>query len=508
MEYKYYWDCNKEINHCLYKFDDLEDIKNVKINGLNAQELLDQQKLSLGFWDDSQTMYIPVYDKFGDLVIEHNDEIIKKIRIVPWKLSKRQKTPKEVYKYIKDNIFKDINSFLSYVIKNMKDLKSIDSFSYQLLNDFPKSTDFLVYLLEYNCNLLEKSLSGIYNNGPLHKEIEINTDCSGSQLVLTSLINPSPYKLYTKKRHTHETILNKMVFQSAYFMMQASKMIEGRLDKKNKVLGRTDRIFQKSSSLLNEYDLWSFFSTETLVDGEIRSKLVSQNNPFYKDAYKIFKIVRDIIVYITLIAALRIEKGVEMPLTEFYTVYEIWTIAKIWESFRNKGFELESVEIGSIKLEGSLNLISAKMALNLIKGESKAKIIWEMHLKPENHSTYYGGLIRRLNIVDNHAKIKPDVTVIIECNNIKKALIGDVKFTMKKGKSPLPKLESLYKVVGYMEDLKRSPIFEEFGVEGLLIYPGIMNSTKTPYTENGNCINITPLNMFNQDFEKIFEVKE
>lgn len=504
MESKYYWDDNEEINHHLFSFNDLEDLEKIKINGLNARKLLDDNKLLVGIWDNSQTIYLPVYDKFGDLVIECNDEIVKKIRIVPWKLSKRQKTPEVVYKYITDNIFEDISSFLSYVIKNMKkDLKSIDSFSYQLLNDFPKSTDFLVYLLEYNCNLLEKSLSGIYNNGPLHKEIEINTDYSGSQLVLTSLINPSPYKLYTKKRHTHETILNKMVFQSVYFMMQASKMIEERLDKKNKVLrDRTDKIFQKSSSLLNKYDLWSFFSTETLVDGEIRSKLISQNNPFYKEDYKIFRIVRDTIVYITLIAALRIEKGVEMPLTEFYTIYEIWTIAKIWESFRNKGFELESAEIGSF------NLISAKMTLNLIKGESKAKIIWEMHLKPEDHSTYYGGLIKRLNIVDNNTKIKPDVTVIIECDNIKKALIGDVKFTMKKGESPLPKLESLYKVVGYMEDLKRSPIFEEFGVEGLLIYPGIMNSAKTPYTENGNCISITPLNMFNQDFKKIFEVKE
>ena len=117
-----------------------------------------------------------------------------------------------------------------------KDIKSIDSFSYQLLNDFPKSTDFLVYLLEYNCNLLEKSIFNIFNSGPLNKEMEINRDYNGSQLLLTSLINPSPYKLFSKKRHTHETILNQMMFQSAYFMMQASKMIEEKLLPKNKVL--------------------------------------------------------------------------------------------------------------------------------------------------------------------------------------------------------------------------------------------------------------------------------
>jgi len=504
MESEYYWDDDKELNRRLFSFNNLDDLERIKINGLNAKKLLDEQKLSLGIWDNSKTIFMEVYDKFGDLVVEYDDQVIRKIKVVPWKLTKHRRTPKEVYSYITETIFEDISSFLSYVIKNMKkDIKSIDSFSYQLLNDFPKSADFLVYLLEYNCNLLEKSLFNIYNSGPLHKEIKINRDYSGSQLVLTSLINPSPYKFYKKKSHTHETILNQMMFQSAYFMMHASKMVEERLDPKNKLLKeRTNNIFQKSNSLLNKYDLWSFYSTETLVDGEIMSKLISQNNPFYKDAYKIFRVVRDIMVYIALIAALRIEKGVEMPLTEFYTIYEIWTIAKVLDLFLNKGFILKDVEIGSF------NTISAKMALNLIKNKMNAKVIWEMRLDPNIHSTYYGGLIKELNLNDIDTKIKPDITVIFECVNLKKALIGDVKFTMKKGKSALPKLESLYNVVSYMEDLKRSYIFKDYGVEGILIYPGNMDSAKTPYTENDNCINITPLNMFNQDFEKIFEVKK
>ena len=61
--------------------------------------------------------------------------------------------------------------------------------------------------------------------------------------------------------------------------------------------------------------------------------------------------------------------------------------------------------------------------------------------------------------MDKDTKIKPDVTLLFEYRNLKKALIGDVKFTMKKGKSALPKLESLYKVVSYMEDLKRFSYF-------------------------------------------------
>ncbi|MDP3622694.1 MAG: hypothetical protein Q8R66_02060 [Methanobacteriaceae archaeon] len=504
MESEYYWDNDEELNRRLISFNNLDDLEKIKINGLNAKKLLNQQKLSLGIWDNSKTIYTPLYDKFGDLVVEYDDEIIRKIKIVPWKLSKRQKTPEEVYNFISNDIFKDISSFLSYIIKNIKkDIKSVDSFSYQILNDFPKSTDFLVSLLNYNQKLLEKSLFSVYNNGPLHKEVQINTDYSGSQLILKSLINPTPYKHYTKKQHTHETILNKMMFQSAYFMMQASKMVEDRLDKKNKYLkNKTEEIFKNSNSLLNEYDLWSFYSDEVLDDGEIRSKLIAQNNPFYLDIYKIFKIMREIIIYISLIAALRIEKGIDMALSEFYSIYEIWSVAKIWETFKAKGFELENVEFNEVKIS-SYNLISAKMALNLKKDDSKAKIIWEMHLDPSEHSKYYGGLINGLHLNDKDTKIKPDVSVIIDSPEQKKVLIGDVKFTIKKGKSALPKLESLYKVLSYMEDLKDSYLFKGFKVEGLLIYPGIMDPAKTPHLENENYINLNPLNMFNQDFDKI-----
>jgi hypothetical protein len=177
-------------------------------------------------------------------------------------------------------------------------------------------------------------------------------------------------------------------------------------------------------------------------------------------------------------------------------------VAKIWETFKAKGFEMENVEFNEVKIS-SYNLISAKMALNLKKDDSKAKIIWEMHLDPSEHSKYYGGLINGLHLNDKDTKIKPDVSVIIDSPEQKKVLIGDVKFTMKKGKSALPKLESLYKVLSYMEDLKDSYLFKGFKVEGLLIYPGIMDPAKTPHLENENYINLNPLNMFNQNFDKI-----
>lgn len=501
MEFKYYWDDDEKLNRGLISFDSLNDLNNVKINGLNARELLNKQKLKIGYYNNSVTIFKKLSDMFGDLIIEKNGEIIKKIRIVPWKLSKRNKTPQEVYKYIVDDIFADISSFLNYIIQNMKnDLKSIDSFSYQFLEEFPKSTDFFVYILDHHCNSLEKSLFNIYNSGPIHKEIEIRNDYHGSQLVLSSLINPSPYKLYNKKLHTHETILNKMIFQTAFFMMHASKIIENRLETKNLNLKfKTEGIYRKCNLLLNEYDLWSFYSTEILDEIEIKSKLVSQNNPFYKDVYKVFKIVKDIIIYISLLAALRVEDGVEMPLTEFYTIYEVWTVSKLWKTFKNKGFQLENIKIRSMNLNNFNDSIPIKLALNLIKNNFKVIIIWGVILDPSDHSTYYGGLISGLNQDDKDTKVKPDIIVILDCLDLKKVLIGDIKFSLKE--KNLPKLDSLYKVLSYMEDLKRSDLFKGYNVEGLLIYPGNTRCVKTPQINNENYINITPLNMFNQDFE-------
>lgn len=494
-DYEYYWDNDYQLNHELISFDSLEDLENIKINGINAQELLNKQKIDLRIINGKKTISKGLYDKFGEVYIEYNDEIVRKIRIAPWKLSKKRNSPKEVYEFVSDDIFRDITSFLSYVIKKLKkDIKSIDNFSYQLLEEFPKSYDFLVNLLDYNSRLLSDSLLKLYHGGPIHKEVAVNKGYTGSQLVLTSLTNSSPYLSYLKKHHSHDTLLNQMMFQSAYYMMQASKLIEEHLDRENRHLENvTQRIFQNCQTQLNKYNLWSFYNLEVLEDSEIRIKLLSQNNPHYISIYKVFRIVKDIIVYLTLIAAIHLEKGIEMALKEFYTIYEIWSVAMIFEQYEKEGFELESVTIGSF------DSTSAKMVLSLRKNDLQIQVFWELHLDPVDHSTYYGGLINN-NIPKNDFKpIKPDITIIMESTNLKKVFIGDVKFTLKE-KSSLPKLDSLYKVLSYMEDLKKSPLFKNAEVSGLLVYPGDMLSTITPQKDNENYITITSLNMFSQDF--------
>lgn len=499
IDFEYFWDNDYHLNRELINFDEFKELEKYKINGLNAQELLSKQKIDFRILNGKMSILKGLKNKFGEIHIDHEDKTIRKIRIVPWKLTKGLKTPEEVYNFVSKDIFNDINSFLSYVIKKLqKDIKSIDSFSYHFLEEFPKSYDFLVNLLDYNYELLEDSLLKLYHSGPIHKEIIVNEDYTGSQLVLTSLIN-SPYPSYVKKQHTHDTLLNQMMFQASYYMMYASKLIESHLqeqDKQLKVL--TKKIFQGSQKQLNEYNLWAFYNLEVLNDSEIRSKLISQNNPYYLGIYKVFKIVKEIIIYITLIAALRLDKGIEMALKEFYTIYEIWSIAKILETYQKDGFELKNVELDSF------NLISAKMILNLQKENIRINIYWEIHLDPITHSTYYGGLIDPTTD-KKLPPIKPDIIIKMENNELKKVFIGDVKFILNK-KNPLPELESFYKVLSYMEDLKRSPLFKGAEVWGLFIYPGDVSPSITPVIENVNYINVIPLNMFSQDFKKIIEV--
>ncbi|MBP2046737.1 hypothetical protein [Methanobacterium aggregans] len=496
--YKYYWDNDVTLNHCLIKIDSLDDVEKIRINGLNAKELLDKGKIYLRISGNDKKLSKDLYDTFGDIIIEYDNEIIEKIRVAPWKLSNGKETPEDVYSYVSNKVFDDVNSFLSYVVKVMRrDLKSIDNFSYQFLDNFPISYEFLVNLLNHNVKLLENSLLQLYHNGPIHKEINIKQDYNGSNLVLSSLINTSPYNLYTKKYHTHETLLNQMMFQSAYYMKYASKLIEEKLGTDKQLKERVNHIFRSSDSLMNKYDLWSFFTLEVLDDSQIKQKLLSQNNKFYVDIYNVFRVVKDIIIYINFIAALSLDKGVEMALNEFYTIYEIWSIAKICENFEKNGFVLEEVETGSF------NLISAKMCLKLRKNDVVANVIWEIKLDARTHSTYYGGLISEISDSGLNTMIKPDITIMIESDNVKKAFIGDVKFTLKE--SYIPKLESLYKVLSYLEDLKGSPLFKGYDVEGLLVYPGNMSFVKTPPIENENYINITPVNMFEQNFDKIME---
>lgn len=497
-DFEYFWDNDYDLNRKLINIDSLDEIKKYKINGINAQELLNKQKIDFKVVNGQKFISKDLYDKYGEIHIDYNDETIRKIRITPWKLSKGLKTPKEVYEFVSDDIFQDINSFLSYVIRNLrKNIKSVDSFSYHFLEEFPKSYDFLVNLLDYNSKLLEDNLLKLYHNGPIHKEITLNQDYSGSQLVLTSLIN-SPYPSYIKKQHSHNTLLNHMMFQSSYCMMFASKLIESRLKDENKHLKTsTKRIFHTSQKQLNEYNLWTFHNLEVLDDSEIRSKLLSQNNPYYIGIYKVFRIVKDIIIYLTLIAALRLDEGIEMALRKFYGIYEIWAIATLLKTYQKSGFELENVELDSF------NSISAKMILILRNKDVKIKIFWEIRLDPVTHSTYYGGLIDENNNI-NLKPIKPDIIIIMESDKSKKVFIGDVKFIIKK-KSHLPKLDSFYKVLSYMEDLKRSPLFQGAEVAGLLIYPGNTSSSITPI-KNENYINVIPLNLCTQDFKKIIEV--
>ena len=496
-DYEYYWDKDPILKNEVFRFN-LNEIQDVKINGLNAEKLFNNQELVLTGYNQ-YTVKTNLIDKFGEIIVQKKDEICRKLRISPNKIANEADVaPEDAYNYINDNIFEDITYLINYILANIqiRDIKGIDSFSYEF-KDYPKNYKFLVRLLDYNSKLLANTIQKLYSTGPIHKEIESRKTYSGTKLVLSSLINPSPYTHYIKQYHTHDTILNQMLFQTTYFMMQASNILKDKV--KNEELNEKLNYLSKNShKLLDEYHLWSFFSLDILEDNEIKSRLISQNNPFYIDIYKIFKLSRDIMMYMSIINPLFGESGLEMPIKEFYHIYEIWTVSKLLKFFVKNQFKINDYQYGEYGRK-------AKMYFKLQNDELETvEIFWEIKFKAED-STYYGGMIKNIENIGLEP-VKPDLIVLINKKTHKKAFIGDIKFRLKKNNLPLK--DSIYDVLGYLEDLKRANLFKNYKVEGLLVYPGNFSSRKVPDFENDNHITIMSLNMFNQDFENIFEVNE
>ncbi len=506
--WEYYWDNDPRLNESLISVSSLEELKGVTINGVSVLELINKEKFWLKEFSESKMLGMSFRDKFGEVIIEKDNKQLRKIRIVPWKFTCSNKvTPEEVYQYINTTLFDDIRLFLSLLITHLgKTLKGVETFSYTVLHEFPRSLEFLIYLMENILYKLQDALFTLFARGPIHKEIEITKSYTGTQILLSSLLNPSPYKKYIKRCYTYQTVLNIMLFQSLYFIITISKLLKENIKKNNPMFEkRLNKLIDVSEKLLNKYHLWSFFSLEPLDDLDVLSALISQSNRSYKEVYKIYKVLRDVYVFFTLVMATYLEGGIYMPIVEFFTIYEIWTISKFLKVFLQNNFELLDA-----KADFFMNR-STKMYFILKNCEKSMKItfIWELKFKPLIDSTYYGSLLRSLGIQEKLIDIKPDITIIIEGKNIKKVLIGDVKFSLNDSRGlQLPKLESLYKVMSYVKDLKRSKLFEGFEVEGVLVYPGNIPPLRIPDMENENYINIIPLNMFMQPEDSIMELIE
>ncbi|WP_237779365.1 hypothetical protein [Methanothermobacter sp. K4] len=427
-------------------------------------------------------------DKFGDLVVKRCDEVTDKIRVVPWKISGGEGNPQKVYKYIKETVVEDINLLIGHIIPLLNEnFRLTETFSHQLQKDFPPSPSFIINLLEQSVSRFRIALEKLFQTGPIHREMHSRRDYHGSRLYTGSSMNLSPYRIYIKSWHDHETILNRMISQTAYYLMCAAELVGGMVDGERSELCQT--LFRSAAGIMDRYHLWAFFTIDILEESRVIERLISQGNRLYNEIYSIFRIIRDTVIYLNLIHPLQGD-GVEMPLQEFYSVYETWAISRIWDKFRQMGFHIKSVEKSLPRIP------SSKMSIRMERGNESAMIIWEVKLNAIEHSTYYGDLLQAFG--GGGSVIKPDITVLYESEGHKRALVGDVKFSVTD--TGLPRLESVYKVLSYVEDLRKSPLFRGWDLEGLLVYPGMVSPVTVPSSQSGSHIHVFPLNTSNREF--------
>jgi hypothetical protein len=176
-----------------------------------------------------------------------------------------------------------------------------------------------------------------------------------------------------------------------------------------------------------------------------------------------------------------IEEGLEYPLINFAYIYEAWAIWRIVHSLRANGFEI--IENGILLGKNNKFKRKTKMIFILEKDSKRVYVIWEMKFKPSTDSTYLGDLIRAFNISNvENIEIKPDIVILVENlenKDIEKVVVGDVKFRVDEN-AKLPRLENIYKVLGYVLDLRRFEVFKNAKFEGLLIYPSTIEAIKIP----------------------------
>ena len=114
-----------------------------------------------------------------------------------------------------------------------------------------------------------------------------------------------------------------------------------------------------------------------------------------------------------------------------------------------------------------------------------------------------GSIISSLGNVEARIRIKPDIIIIHQKNGKKKILIGDIKYSVNEEIPALPKLDNLYKILGYLLDLGNKSFLKGDNIEGLLIYPGTIKHMRIPVETNENNIfylNMVSMNMTNTKF--------
>jgi hypothetical protein len=473
---------NKDIRISLNELP--RESQKLLINGRSIKNLINEKDV----FAEGNDVLIRLDDRFGEIRMKMDKEE-KVVKVVPRKLFPNNIDEKTAYEFVKKVILTKIGKLLSLVVKNVRDIRQLINLKI-VPDDIISYREFVIILLEKLIFQIENLLFKLYKH-PIHKEMQTSTSHFGTRLLMNPSTLISPYKIYFKQYHTFETILNKMVFQTLYYIIQESYLMKYTISKyslekerKDELYDRLNRIIARSEMLLHKYHLWYFYTEESLDISVILSKLKAQRNPYYFDFYEIYKTLRLIIFSKTIV--LLGESKIDFPITKFSTVYELWSVVSLSDYLEALGYKIVTTILNRRYKQRRTKLI-----FEFTKGKKqKAYLIWEIKLNPKEDSLYYSSLFDGIQITieeefleEMKFEIKPDILLIFEDKSKKtrNIILGDVKFS-KQEKLELPKIKDLYKVVGYLVDVSnKSEITRKSKVSGILIYPGFVRYTKIPH---------------------------
>lgn len=467
----------------------LNSLDLVRVNGKPLKEFSKSNKVRLV----NGNVVVSLKDLYGTLTIERPGGT-EYFVVVPQKLFLSGYSPEDGERFIKETVLKDIGDFISFIVKEIRDIQAHHVFKI-VARDYERSIHFLVVAMEHYLKTLEKYGTKLFSHGPVHKEALTSTSMFGSTVKYSYSNVTSPYLTFNRRVVTYDTYLNRMLFQSFYYIALESELLKHVVSDKY-LIDRINNLQNRALGFIDHYHLWEFFYEAPLDMMELQNKLITQQNPYYIEIFRVYKELIKIVFSKTILENL--EEGIHYPLVNFATIYETWAVWRIIHGFMSKGFQLldEGIMLEDQEKFGR----KTKAIFALERGDTMLAVVWELKFKPETDSLYMGSLLRLVGPVKG-LTIKPDLVVLVYKKDRErpiKVLIGDVKFRLGDTKR-LPPLESLYKILGYVLDLKDFDYFKQAQIEGLLIYPGRIEMVKIPLIDPKTgkdvfYLNLLPLN--------------
>ncbi|AJC72708.1 hypothetical protein X802_04585 [Thermococcus guaymasensis DSM 11113] len=461
----------------------------VKINGKPLKEFAKSNRIKIA----NEAVTISLRDLFGTLIIEKPHET-RSFLVIPHKLFPQECSPEIGSEFIRNRVLQDIGDFISFIVKEVRDIQALYVFKI-VMKEYERSVYFLVVTLEHYLKLLEEQVTRLFLRGPIHKETLTMPSQFGSGVKHSNSSLVSPYLLFNKRSVTYDTMLNRMLFQSFYYVVIESEILKHVLTDKD-LLKRVNALQSRALKLIEGYHLWEFFceAPQNLV--LIQERLTTQQNPHYAEVFRVYRELVKIVFSKTILK--NIEEGIQYPLLNFATIYETWAVWRIIKGLIERGFKIS--DEGIVLNDQEKFNRRTKAIFRLEQGDLIITVVWELKFKPETDSLYMGSLMKLIRYV-NKIPIKPDLVILVSKkgdNTPKKVLLGDVKFRIDKN-NRLPPLETLYKVLGYVVDLGNFDHFKGASIEGMLIYPGRIEMLKIPIIkpEKGKdvlYVNLLPLN--------------